>query len=289
MLQIKNLTKKYTSGTLAIDHISADFDHGIIGILGPNGSGKTTLLKMIVGNLTPSEGQILFCYLPIQENYPGYCAQLGYMPQIIDFYPYFTTQDFLAYMANSKGLKQSYAKQKINSLCIELSLQPYRYKRLKDLSAGTRKRIGIAQALLNDPKLLVLDEPTAERDPKERIILRNMISKISRHCLVLYSTHIISDIECIADKILILKNGKIHLYETYDTLIARIQNKVFESYVDEKTEALIEKNHIVVSKKFIQQATLLRFISEQPLPNVKSVQPNLDDVYLSIFYKEDLS
>lgn len=286
MLQLRNIVKSYRDGTLAIDHLSVDFETGIIGILGPNGSGKTTLLRMIVGNLQPSEGEILYHAIPIHSQYTSFCAKLGYMPQAVNFYPYFTIQQFLEYMAVNKGLKDSFAKEKINELCQKLSLHPYRYKRIKYLSNGTIKRVGIAQALLNDPEILVLDEPTSELDPKERIAFKKLLSDLSKDHLVLYSTHILSDIENLSDHILMLMNGRVCVWERYEQVIARLQGHVFEAIVDAEEKDALEQTKIVVTSKQIEQTYLVRFISEQPIVQAKSVIPTLEDVYLSIFYEE---
>lgn len=205
-LIIDRLTKQYKN-KIAVDRISLKLQKGVYGLLGANGVGKTTLMRMICGVLKPTSGTITFDGLDVSTE--EYRSELGYLPQDFGYYPEFTGMDFLLYMAALKGLDKSHAKRKASKLLELVSLQDKANKKIKTYSGGMKQRLGIAQALLNDPKILVLDEPTAGLDPKERVKFRDLIAELGKENIVLLSTHIISDIEHIADTVLIMKDGQI--------------------------------------------------------------------------------
>ncbi|MCM1145178.1 MAG: ABC transporter ATP-binding protein [Blautia sp.] len=205
-LVIDRLSKQYKN-KIAVDRISAKFQKGVYGLLGANGAGKTTLMRMICGILKPTSGTISFDGVDVSEE--SYRSILGYLPQDFGYYPEFTGQDFLMYMAALKGIAKPQAKRKTNELLQLVSLQDVAKKKIKTYSGGMKQRLGIAQALLNQPKLLVLDEPTAGLDPKERVRFRNLIEELGKESIVLLSTHIVSDIEHIAGVVLIMKGGQL--------------------------------------------------------------------------------
>lgn len=205
-LVIDRLTKQYQN-RIAVDRISLSLHKGVYGLLGANGAGKTTLMRMICGILKPTGGTITFDGTDVGEE--SYRAILGYLPQDFGYYPEFNATDFLLYLAALKGIPRAQAKRKASELLELVSLQDVSRKRIKTFSGGMKQRLGIAQALLNDPKLLVLDEPTAGLDPKERVRFRNLIEELGKDNIVLLSTHIVSDIEHVADEVLMMKDGQL--------------------------------------------------------------------------------
>ncbi len=205
-LAIDRLTKQYQN-KIAVDRISLRLNTGIYGLLGANGAGKTTLMRMICGILKPTSGTITFDGIDVSEE--SYRAILGYLPQDFGYYPEFTGEDFLLYMAALKGMTKPQAKRKAVELLELVSLRDVAKKKIKTYSGGMKQRLGIAQALLNQPKVLVLDEPTAGLDPKERVRFRDLIKGLGKDSIVLLSTHIVSDIEHIADDILMMKSGQL--------------------------------------------------------------------------------
>lgn len=205
-LSIDRLTKQYQN-KIAVDHISLRLNTGIYGLLGANGAGKTTLMRMVCGILKPTSGTITFDGIDVSEE--RYRSMLGYLPQDFGYYPEFTGEDFLLYMAALKGMRKPQARRKTVELLKLVSLHDVAKKKIKTYSGGMKQRLGIAQALLNQPKILVLDEPTAGLDPKERVRFRDLIKDLGKDSIVLLSTHIVSDIEHIADDILMMKSGQL--------------------------------------------------------------------------------
>lgn len=205
-LSIDRLTKQYQN-KIAVDRISLRLNTGIYGLLGANGAGKTTLMRMVCGILKPTSGTITFDGIDVSEE--RYRSMLGYLPQDFGYYPEFTGEDFLLYMAALKGMRKPQARRRTVELLKLVSLHDVAKKKIKTYSGGMKQRLGIAQALLNQPKLLVLDEPTAGLDPKERVRFRDLIKDLGKDSIVLLSTHIVSDIEHIADDILMMKSGQL--------------------------------------------------------------------------------
>lgn len=205
-LVIDRVSKQYKN-KIAVDRVSVTLEQGVVGLLGANGAGKTTLIRMICGILEPSSGTVSFN--GVNAGREEYRAMLGYLPQDFGYYPEFTARDFLLYFAALKGIQKRQARQRTDELLELVTLQDVAKKKIKTFSGGMKQRLGIAQALLNHPKLLVMDEPTAGLDPKERVKFRNILDTLGEECLVLLSTHIVSDVEHIADEVLMMKDGQL--------------------------------------------------------------------------------
>ncbi len=220
-LVIDRLTKQFQN-KIAVDRVSLRLHSGVFGLLGTNGAGKTTLMRMLCGILQPTSGTITFDGMDVREE--GYRAILGYLPQDFGYYAEFTAMDFLLYMAALKGLPKRSAKRRANELLELVGLQDMGRKKIKTFSGGMKQRLGIAQALLNDPKLLILDEPTAGLDPKERVRFRNLIQQLGKDSIVLLSTHIVSDIEHIADEVLMMKDGTLIYNGTWDEQMGDLES-----------------------------------------------------------------
>ena len=220
-LVIDRLTKQFQN-KIAVDRVSLHLHNGVFGLLGTNGAGKTTLMRMLCGILQPTSGTITFDGMDVREE--GYRAILGYLPQDFGYYPEFTAMDFLLYMAALKGLSKQPAKRRANELLELVGLQDMGRKKIKTFSGGMKQRLGIAQALLNNPKLLILDEPTAGLDPKERVRFRNLIGQLGKDSIILLSTHIVSDIEHIADEVLMMKDGNLIYHGAWDEQMGDLES-----------------------------------------------------------------
>lgn len=228
-LIIDRVSKQYQNN-IAVDRISVKLQKGVYGLLGANGAGKTTLMRMVCGILKPTSGTISLDGIDVSEE--NYRAILGYLPQDFGYYPEFTGMDFLMYMAALKGIRKDVAKRKAKELLQLVSLQDVAKKKIKTYSGGMKQRLGIAQALLNQPKLLVLDEPTAGLDPKERVKFRNLIADLGTESIVLLSTHIVSDIEQIADKVLMMKDGQLIYQGKWDESKGNLE-EFYLQHIDE--------------------------------------------------------
>lgn len=259
------------------------FTPGVYGLLGPNGAGKSTLMNIITQNLKADEGAITLDGVPVDRMGADYRRLLGYMPQQQGLYDDFTGERFLWYMAALKGLDKKQAQEAIEQSLAVVNLYQDRHKKLRAYSGGMKQRILIAQALLNDPKLLIMDEPTAGLDPKERIRIRNFISEVSKDKIVLLATHVVSDIEFISKEILIMKSGQAVAEGTPQSLLAGLEGRVFEVLVTaEEQQAYENPNYKLANIMLTQDRICLRIVSDvrPEIGQVRSVCPNLEDVYL---------
>lgn len=285
-LEIKNISKTYKKGTVkALDDFSVTLTSGVYGLLGPNGAGKSTLMNIITDNLNADNGEILYDGENIKKLGKDYRTVLGYMPQQQGLYDDFTLNRFLWYMAALKGLKKKEAKAKITSLLETVNLKDSAHKKLGSFSGGMKQRALIAQALLNDPKILILDEPTAGLDPKERIRIRNFISEIAENKIVLISTHVVSDVEFIAKEIILLKSGNLVSHDTCNNLIKEIENKVFEVEINKEELKSFQNNYRVSNLFHNDDKIIVRTVTDNLPENykVQPVKPTLEDLYLYVF------
>ena len=286
-LEIRHVTKRYRDKT-AVDAVSITLTPGVWGLLGANGAGKTTLMRMLAGILRPTEGQILCDGVEIGALGGAYREKLGYLPQEFGFYPEFTVQDYLEYMAALKGLPRAEAARQIDALLERVSLAEVRRKKIVKLSGGMKRRVGIAQALLNDPEILILDEPTAGLDPGERVRFRNLLSEFAQDRIVLISTHIVSDVEYIAVENAVMKDGKIIAVDTTEGLVQQIEGKVWQGSAPAGELPRWEHCLQVVNLRNEPDGTVtLRYLAEAPqLPGSIPAQPKLEDLYLWLFPEE---
>lgn len=286
-LEIRHVTKRYRDKMAAAD-VSLTLTPGVWGLLGANGAGKTTLMRMLAGILRPTEGQILCDGVEIGTLGAAYREKLGYLPQEFGFYPEFTVQDYLEYMAALKGLPRTEAARQIDALLERVSLAEVRRKKIVKLSGGMKRRVGIAQALLNDPEILILDEPTAGLDPGERVRFRNLLSEFAQDRIVLISTHIVSDVEYIAVENAVMKDGKIIAVDTTEGLVQQIEGKVWQGSAPAGELPRWEHCLQVVNLRNETDGTVaLRYLAEAPqLPGSIPARPKLEDLYLWLFPEE---
>ena len=282
-LELDGLTKEFGDFT-AVNHINLTMTNGVYGLLGVNGAGKTTLMRMLCTLLKPTSGTICCNGKDIFNMDSEYRKLLGYLPQDFGFYPEFTVEDYLLYIAALKGIRPVVAKKRVKELISKVGLSKAAHKKMKKLSGGMKRRAGIAQAMLNNPKILILDEPTAGLDPNERIRFRNLISELSEDRLVLLSTHIVSDIEYIANEIWLMKDGEVLHKGSIEELINSMTETVWECLVPKnRVSDFMEKYKISNMKSEINQI-MLRIIShEKPVENAMCVEASLEDVFLYYF------
>ena len=269
----------------AVEDVSLRFTSGVWGLLGANGAGKTTLMRMICGIMKPTGGRISYDGVEIGQLGDAYRSIIGYLPQEFGFYPEFTVQQYLEYLSAMKGMSAGQARSKIDELLVRLSLEEVRKKRIIKLSGGMKRRVGIAQALLNNPEFLVLDEPTSGLDPGERVRFRNLLSEFAQDRIVLISTHIVSDVEYIATQNAIMKDGKILQTGTTQELVRQMQGKVFEGYAaPQELHKWEKKVRIVNLRNEAAGGVSLRYIGKQEdMPGAVLKEPRLEDLYLHLF------
>lgn len=282
-LELNNLSRKFGDFT-AVDHLNLTMASGVYGLLGVNGAGKTTLMRMLCTLLKPTSGSITCNGKDIFKMDSEYRQILGYLPQDFGFYPEFTVKDYLLYIAAIKGIPPAVAKKRVRELVPQVGLTKAANKKMKELSGGMKRRVGIAQAMLNNPEILILDEPTAGLDPNERIRFRNLISELSEERLVLLSTHIVSDIEYTANEIWLMKDGKIMHTGTADEIINSMPGSVWECFVNKNMVSDFMGKYKISNMKSEPNGVELRIISqEKPFTDARCVEASLEDVFLYYF------
>ena len=278
MLTVEHVTKRYGSFT-ALEDISLQFTAGVYGLLAPNGAGKTTLIKMLTTLLFPTSGQILWEGEDIHALDEEYRGLLGYLPQEFGYYPGYTPRQFLRYVAALQCIPRKEADQRISELLELVGLSDAEHKKMRQLSGGMRQRVGIAQAMLNDPKLLILDEPTAGLDPRERVRFRNLIHSLAEDRIVILSTHIVSDIETIAGQIVMLRDHKLFCCDSPAGIRGTMKGRVFEV----PAGTVLEENQFLLSERQGEQGTVLRIFCDTPPQGAAPVTPSLEDAFLAVY------
>lgn len=282
-LVIENVSKNFKD-KYAIKNFSTELSEGVYALLGPNGSGKTTLMRMLADISKPSSGRILLNGRDISLMGDNYRDILGYLPQEFGLYKNFTAVRFLMYFSSLKGLDKKSAKEKVDEVLDLVNLTNDRKRKIGKFSGGMKRRLGIAQALLNDPKVLIVDEPTAGLDPQERVRFRNLLSEIAGERIVFLSTHIVSDIEYIAKEILLLRQGELIKQSTLENLIQQVKGKVWSVNVNPAELSAIQSRFKVGNIQRNEEGTACRIVSdEKPMPYAIEVPPTLEDVYLYFF------
>ncbi|MGM9941083.1 MAG: ATP-binding cassette domain-containing protein [Bulleidia sp.] len=284
-LELVNLTGMY-GNICALDHISLTLYQGVYGLSGPNGSGKSTLMNLMTGNLKPAEGKIIWNGEEVTSDSHSFYHDLGYMPQIQSFYPDFSAEEFLYYIASLKNMERKDADQQITELLEKVELSDVRSRRIRTFSGGMKQRLLLAQALLNDPSVLILDEPTAGMDPKQRNAVSRMIGSLSRDRIVLISTHVVSDIEFIAKEIILLKKGKIIETGSVRSLCERIQGKVFDIRLNDEMSSVFETDEMKTVTGYVRDMDGIRARIIRDMPPSYAYQeavPSLEDVYMYSF------
>ena len=283
-LSVNNLTKVYGK-KVAVDGLNFTLGGGVYGLLGPNGSGKTTLMRMITGILEPTSGSVTLNGTPIEKLGETFRDMLGYLPQEFGFYRGFTALDTLRYIAALKGLDRKQTERRVEELLDTVGLAADAKRRVSGFSGGMRRRLGIAQALLNDPEILILDEPTSGLDPQERVRFRNMISEIAASRLVLLSTHIVSDIEYIAGHVLLMKEGRMLRMAAPQDIVQEARGRVWTVHAKPEDLGELKRRHLIGNIRNVDGGVELRVVGDAApeLPGVTTAEPGLEDVYLYHF------
>lgn len=282
-LEIQNVGKQYKGGFWGLQSFSLTIENGVLGLLGPNGAGKSTLMRVLATITQPTKGQVIWNGTNIAENPDELRSVLGYLPQDFGVYPNLNAIEFLQYIAAIKGLDGKIARQRIDELLQLVNLTEAAKRPLGEYSGGMKQRVGIAQALLNDPHLLIVDEPTVGLDPEERVRFRNLIADLSSDRIIILSTHIVSDVEATATEIAIVKQGQLLQYALPEDLLNQVEGQVWEWVVSSRDLLTIKAKHLISSTIRRSDGVHVRIVSQQqPGPDAVSVSPNLEDCYLSM-------
>ncbi len=288
-LCMEHVSKQFKDVT-AVDDVSLHITPGVWGLLGANGAGKTTLMRIIAGIMAPSSGEILYDGIPIRELKESYRDVFGYLPQEFGFYPEFTVKDYLEYVALLKGLTSKDSKRRIHELLEQMTLSHVRNKKIIKLSGGMKRRVGIAQALLNEPEVLILDEPTSGLDPGERVRFRNLLSEFAHDRIVLISTHIVSDVEYIATQNAVMKGGKLIARGTTEELVRLVEGKIWTAQIPMNRLPEYERKLQIVNVRNEDAGQIsIRYLAAEPyIEDSIPASPHLEDLYLWMFPQKNI-
>lgn len=283
MLEIKNLNKKYGDLTV-LQNINLTLENGIYGLLAPNGAGKTTFMKILATLSIPNAGQVLWNGEDIFKLDYQYRNILGFLPQDFGYYHDYSPKKYLEYLAVLKGLKKEQIARQVPKWLKVVGLEDVVNKKMKKFSGGMIQRVGIAQALLNDPKILILDEPTAGLDPKERVRFRNVLPELSKDKIIILSTHIVSDVESVANKIIMLKDGNIFCNDKIADITKMLDGKIYEAEVDEAGYSDLKESHQILTLRQTGGGTYVRFVCETGNSFIgDKSEAVLEDVFLYLY------
>ena len=278
-IQIKDLDKYYGKKQ-ALNHINLTIHQGMFGLLGRNGAGKTTLMKTLATLLEKQKGEIRICGIPVEET-ARVRKMIGYLPQDFSMYPNMTVYEAMDYLGVLSGMSKEKRKQRIPGLLEQVNLQNDSRKKVRALSGGMRRRLGIAQAILHDPKVLIVDEPTAGLDPEERVRFRNLLCEIAEKRIVILSTHIVGDIEATCENLAVMDQGKILYHGTVETLIELAKDKVYTAEISKKELPVMKENYLVTGMLSVGNNVSVRFLSEKkPFDGAKPCSAGVEDAYL---------
>jgi len=282
-LRVEDLSKNYRGNVQALRGVNLALKPGVLGLLGPNGAGKSTLMRILATITRPSSGRVLWNNSDIAQHPDALRSSLGYLPQDFGVYPNLNAVEFLDYLAAVKGIPAADARRRISELIALVNLADAAKRPLGGYSGGMRQRVGIAQALLNDPQLLIVDEPTAGLDPEERVRFRNLLSELSGERLVILSTHIVSDVEAVATEIAILAHGQLLAHGAPETLLAGVTGKIWEVVVPSAELPALRAKHLISSTAHRADGVHARVVSDSaPSGAARPLEPSLEDAYLSI-------
>lgn len=284
-IEIKNLSKTFNSGVTAINNLNLKIETGIFGLLGKNGAGKSTLMRCLTTLLVPTDGTINMLGIDvIPKNYEQVKKIIGYLPQELGLYPNMTVEDSLDYMGILSGLDKETRKTRIEHLLDLTNLKSHAKKKNKQLSGGMKRRVGLVQAMLNMPKVLIVDEPTAGLDPEERINIRNLLTQLSKDRIVILSTHVVEDIAATCKKICIMDSGNAIYTGTVDELFAKVDGHTFDAVVrDEEELKKIKEKYVVATQRYVHNGIQVHFIADE-IPELKCVssEANMEDAYIYV-------
>ena len=282
-LKCENISKLY-GDTAALSHVELELGRGIYGLLGPNGAGKTTLMRIMTDLLEPSAGRVTLDGVDISSLGADYRARLGYLPQELGLYPGFTAEQFLLYIARLKGIERESARRQCGELLELVGLTHKANKKLRGFSGGEKQRVGLAQALLGSPDILILDEPTSGLDPAERMRLRDVLGALSTRSTVLLSTHIVSDLSVVANEVILLNSGAVIAFDSPANLLSPLRGPVWQVSCGSEAEAELTARHPCSGVRRDLGVTTLRLISDEPPSrDALEAEPNMEDMYLWYF------